>query len=74
VSRSHCADIPSRDDPKSSTYKQRLSLLDPVAGYGPTFPTSLFAPGRELVAELLVLGPGGLVDDVAALENGERGV
>src|ERR1700721_3064320 len=51
--------------------EERFSLLESVLGAGQLSGLHLFAPGREVVAILLMLGPGGLVDDIAALENAE---
>src|SRR5437868_13850818 len=51
---------------------QRLGLAEPAAGAGQRTRLHLLAPGRELVAELLVLGAGGFVHEIAALEKAER--
>src|SRR6201995_4997980 len=51
--------------------EERFSLLESMLGAGQLSGLHLFAPGREVVAVLLMLGPGGLVDDIAALENAE---
>src|SRR5277367_1787754 len=51
--------------------EEPFSLRESVLGAGQLSGLHLFAPGREVVALLLMLGPGGLVDDIAALENGE---
>src|ERR1700722_19520518 len=51
--------------------EKRLCLRESLLGAGEFSGLHLFAPGREIVAVLLMLCPGGLVDDVAALENTE---